>query len=219
MELDLALLAGDDESRFAFELAVDDGLVLHHQARRSSLRINFDRARENAGADPLQKAIGKRAKTVLDATAGWCVDAAHLARCGFTVTAVERNAIVAAMLNAAHAACKNRALKRNLCIVHADSVAYLRAQKTPPDVVYIDPMYPPQSKSAAAKKPLALLRMLVEPADDNAELFAEAMSIARQRVIIKRPPKAQPMQPGKVGEVTGKLVRFDIYKPTATESI
>ena len=215
MELDLALLVGDDESRFAFELAVDDGLVLHHQARRSSLRINFDRARENAGADPLQKAIGKRAKTVLDATAGWCNDAAHLARCGFTVAAVERNAIVAAMLNDAHAACKNRALKRNLCIVHADSVAYLRAQKTPPDVVYIDPMYPPQSKSAAAKKPLALLRMLVEPADDNAELFAAAMRIATQRVVIKRPPKAPPMQPGKVGSVEGKLVRFDIYKPVS----
>ena len=55
--------------------------------------------------------------------------------------------------------------------------------------------------------------MLAGPADDCAPLFAQAMSRATQRVVVKRPRRAQPLQPGRVGETGGKLVRFDIYQP------
>ena len=200
-----------------FQIEVDAdcrGLVLHCNALpNASLRIDFARVRANAGADPLLKAIGSRARTVVDATAGWATDAVHLARRGMDVTAVERNPIAAALLAHAHATCRDPELKARLTIIHDDSIAYLRALTTQPDVVYLDPMYPPQSKSAATKKPMALLRMLAGAADHSVPLFEQAMCRALLRVVVKRPRRAPPIQPGRVGETVGKLVRFDIYQP------
>lgn len=185
-------------------------------------RLDFTKARSQSGADPLLRAIGKRAKTVVDATAGWATDALHLARSGYHVVALEQHHAVAALLLQAHAECAEQALRSRLEIVHGDSVAYLRAlqsQSRPerPDVVYLDPMYPPAANSAAAKKPLVLLRALVgaAPAADCMPLFEQAMQCAQQRVVVKRRRRAPPLHAGKVGETHGKLVRFDIYKPYA----
>ena len=187
---------------------------------RQPFQIDFARVRKNgpgkaAGPDPLLRAIGAQAKTVVDVTAGWASDAVHLARCGLTVIAVEKNHLVVAMLMYAYGACLDEQLKTRLEIVHADGAEYLRTMTNSPDVVYLDPMYPPKSKSAAVKKPLAILQMLVGPAGNAAVLFEQAMSQARRRVVVKRPHHAPPIYPGKVGETRGKLVRFDIYKPAA----
>ena len=216
-ELGAPLLQADEPPATPFHLELDrHGLALHGDALppNAPLRIRLDAARPRigAGADPLHKAVGARAKTVIDATAGWGADAAHLARRGCRVIAVEQNPLVAVMLQHAHAACRDDAVKTRLEIVHGDSLAYLCALSSSPDVVYLDPMYPPKSKSAAAKKPLAILRMLAGPAGDSEALFAQAMACATQRVVVKRSRRAAPLYAGRVGEVGGKLVRFDIYR-------
>ena len=216
-QLGAPLVDADEANAGKFQIEVDAdcrGLVLHYnELPNAPFRIDFDRVRANAGADPLLKAIGSRARTVVDATAGWGTDAVHLARRGMEVIALEKNPVVAALLTHAHAACHDAELKARLSIVYGDSIAYLRALTTPPDVVYLDPMYPPQSKSAATKKPMTLLRMLAGAASDSVPLFEQAMSCALLRVVVKRPRRAPPIQPGRVGETVGKLVRFDIYQP------
>lgn len=220
------LLRADEADTADFRVEPSrQGLKLHGRAlaRQAPLHIDFDRPRENRGSDPLVRAIGRRAKTVLDATAGWGADAAHLARAGYAVIAVEKHPVVAALLVYAHARCRDEALRERLSIIHDDSITYLEAAANcpRPDVVYLDPMYPPSAKSAAAKKPLTILRMLAaptdttDPADDCEPLFAQALRRATQRVVIKRPRRAPPLYPGRSGEIGGKLVRFDIYKPTA----
>ena len=220
MQLGVALVDGDEAHPADFQVEWEGDADCHRLVLRGNalpkapLRIDFDRVRTHAGPDLLWKAVGGRARTVVDATAGWGADAVHLVRRGMTVTAVEANPVVAALLADAHDACRDAQLKAQLAIVYGDSIAYLRELESPPDVVYLDPMYPPQSKSAAAKKPLALLRMLAGPAGDCGPLFEQAMSRATQRVVVKRPRRAQPLAPGRVGEVGGKLVRFDIYRPT-----
>ena len=168
------------------------------------------------GGDPLRRAIGGAA-TVIDATAGWGMDAARLASWGCRVTAVEKHPGVAALLQHAHAQCRETDVRARLTVVHADSVAFLRdlAAADAPDVVYLDPMYPPNPKSAAAKKPLTMLRLLAGPPGDNRALFDAAIASARRRVVVKRPHRAPPLAPHKTGETTGKLARFDIYKPSA----
>lgn len=217
-QLGAPLLRADEAASTALVLEIDrHGLALHGDdlPRHAPLRIRFDAARAQVGGapDPLRKAVGARAKVVVDATAGWGVDAVHLARCGYRVTAVERHPLVAALLLDAHAACDDDELKSRLRIVHADSVDYLRVLTHAPDVVTLDPMYPPKSKAAAAKKPLAILRQLAPAAADSAPLFARAMACATQRVVVKRPRRAPPLEPGRAGFVAGKLVRFDIYRP------
>ncbi|MDD9856522.1 MAG: class I SAM-dependent methyltransferase [Gammaproteobacteria bacterium] len=179
-------------------------------------QVSLNRARAGPGAaDPLRKAIGARAATVIDATAGWGTDAARLAGWGYRVTAVEKHPLVAALLLHAHAQCRDADLRARLKVVHGDSAAYLGAVACAPDVVYLDPMYPPNPKSAAAKKPLALLRRLAGPPGDNRALFEAALACARRRVVVKRPHRAPPLDDRRVGEIAGKLVRFDIYKPAA----
>ena len=199
------------------EVAADSSLRLRsHTLPDAPLRLDFDVARNRASnADPLLKAVGTRARTVVDATAGWCEDALHFARHGLQVAAVEKNLLVATLLFDAHATCRDAALKARLRIIHDDSIAYLRALTDAPDVVYLDPMYPTTSKSAASKKPLTLLRLLAAPLSDHTQLFDAAMSCAKQRVVVKRPHRAPPIHDGQVGQISGRLVRFDIYQPTA----
>jgi len=187
--------------------------------RHAPYQVSLDRDRAGPGAaDPLRKAIGappSDAATVIDATAGWGGDAARLAGWGYRVTAVEKHPLVAALLLYAHAQCRDADLRARLTIVHGDSAAYLGTVACAPHVVYLDPMYPLSPKSAAAKKPLALLRRLAGPPGDNRALLEAALACARRRVVVKRPHRAPPLDDRRVGEVAGKLVRFDIYKPAA----
>ncbi|MDD9810469.1 MAG: class I SAM-dependent methyltransferase [Gammaproteobacteria bacterium] len=188
----------------------------HHVCfNRGPATVGGDPFPAATGGDPLRRAIGGAA-TVVDATAGWGVDAARLASWGCRVTAVEKHPVVAALLQHAHAQCRED-VRARLTVVHADSVAFLRdlAAADAPDVVYLDPMYPPNPKSAAAKKPLTMLRLLAGPLGDNRALFDAAIASARRRVVVKRPHRAPPLAPHKTGETTGKLARFDIYKPSA----
>ena len=79
------------------------------------------------------------------------------------------------------------------------------------DVVYMDPMYPEKSKSALPKKEMQVLQQLVGEADDEVELLRRAMSVSRNRVVVKRAPKAPAIIPHPSQVFEGKSVRFDMY--------
>jgi len=226
---------GDGDADYHIELTADGAyLTCAALPKFSPHYVGFTRARRSSRADPLRRALGG-ARTVIDATAGWGVDAARMAIWGHRVTAVEQHPLIAALLQHAHAQCDDADLRARLTVIHADSVDYLRAiadasvaatvatgatvdestVMAAPDAIYLDPMYPSPVKSAAAKKPLTILRRLAGRPGDAQELFNAAITRARGRVVIKRPPRAAPLMPGKVGQTTGKLARFDIYKPAA----
>ena len=81
-----------------------------------------------------------------------------------------------------------------------------------PDVVYIDPMYPPRRKqSALPKKEPRLLRALVGDDPDAADLARVALQVAARRVVVKRPGHAEPLLPDPDLAYKGKLVRYDVY--------
>jgi len=84
-----------------------------------------------------------------------------------------------------------------------------------PDVVYLDPMFPgAKDRTAAAKKPLRVLRALVGEDPDQEELWYWAMRVARRRVVVKRPARAAALG-GAEGKPTmnieGKGFRLDVY--------
>lgn len=81
-----------------------------------------------------------------------------------------------------------------------------------PDVVYLDPMFPERHKSADVKKEMQAFHRLVGRDEDAGELLALALSVARYRVVVKRPRKA----PDLAGvapshRIEGKSSRFDVY--------
>ena len=85
-------------------------------------------------------------------------------------------------------------------------------QCDPPDVIYLDPMFPDrQGRSALAGKELQILRTLVGDDEDAGDLLHVARSVALQRVVVKRPTWAGPLASAPDLEYKGRTVRYDVY--------
>jgi 16S rRNA (guanine1516-N2)-methyltransferase len=164
---------------------------------------------------PLARAFGKRARHIVDATAGYGQDALLLTLMGFRVTAIERAAVIAALTRDGlrrFEAQRGMPLGARLQLLTGDARRLLPGLAPRPDAVYLDPMFPPKRrKSAAAKKEMRLLRDLVGDDPDAVELLHIARGIAADRVVVKRPDDAPPLLPEPHASLAGKLVRYDIY--------
>ncbi|WVD71918.1 class I SAM-dependent methyltransferase [Orbus wheelerorum] len=175
--------------------------------------------------EAVAKAIGIKGDylpNVIDATAGLGRDAFVLAAIGCRVTMFERHPVVAALLYDG----LNRAyqdpemadwLPQRLSLMHNNSLEKLSKVTDKPDVVYLDPMFPHRQKSALVKKEMRVFQLLVG-GDDDADLLLDlSRSIARKRVVVKRPSYAQFMAEQKpVSSIKTKNHRFDIYGPLVT---
>lgn len=154
-----------------------------------------------------------RGLSIVDATAGWGGDAAILAFMGAKVTMIERNPIMAALLNDGLMRIKEGSfIKENLSLQIIEAKKFLTQLKSEhcPDVIYMDPMHPERQKSALVKKDMQLLQQLIGEDTDVLELLEIAVTKARQRVVLKWPQKGQTLlTPGY--SFQGKTVRFDVY--------
>lgn len=174
---------------------------------------------------PLARAVGLRdsVPTVIDATAGLGRDAFHLALLGCRVVAVERSPVLAALFRDGldrAAAELDPALLDRLTLIHADARRVLADgdESTRPDVVYLDPMYPPRRHAAEAPKEMRILRRLVGHDLDAADLLTVARTVARRRVVVKRPRLAPPLGPDPDLVHRGKIARYDVYLTHARET-
>ena len=176
---------------------------------------------------PLARAMGLKGGAkpgIVDATAGLGRDGFVLASLGVQVTLLERSPVMAALLAdglwRARQHADTAAVADNLQLVHTDASEWLRTcpAKERPEVVYLDPMYPHRSKSALVKKEMRALRAMVGDDDDAPSLLAAALNCAKQRVVVKRPKGAPPLDgPRPTGEVASKNTRYDIYGGLRTE--
>lgn len=152
---------------------------------------------------------------IIDATAGWGKDAAILASFGAEVLMIERNPVMALLLEDALQYQSDEDKSRlKLSLHHGSAHDYLRDLAEPeyPDVIYLDPMHPERQKSALVKKEMQVLQSLIGPDDDVFELIQLARQRVKKQVVVKWPQKiAALVTPNR--EVSGKTVRFDIYLP------
>lgn len=236
-ETNLPLVTRDDGDCDLLLVVACDGLELHETGPGAAggVKVHFTETGENARRlatasrrQPIARAVGltKRTPTVLDATAGLGRDAMLLASLGCTVTAVERSMVLAAILRDALERTARGSAARNLgqsavgnlgpcriTLVVGDAVDVLlqMPDQEAPDVVYVDPMYQPTGKSALPKKEMRILRQLVGEDPDADKLLEVARRVARDRVVVKRAPRAAPLAPGPTMSIHGKLVRYDVY--------
>ena len=83
-----------------------------------------------------------------------------------------------------------------------------------PDVVYLDPMFPARTKSAAVKKKFQLLHRLETPCANEDELMAAALAAKPRKVVVKRPIKAPVLAGVRPSHsIQGKAVRYDVIVP------
>ncbi len=166
----------------------------------------------------IAKAVGLKhgfTPHVLDATAGLGRDAFVLASLGCNLTLMERMPIVAALLDDGIERAK---LNIDVCsiiekmqLIHASSIEQMNLS-TPPDVIYLDPMYPHKEKSAQVKKEMRVFQSLVGEDLDADALLAPALSLAKYRVVVKRPSYAPPLSDKKPSmSINMKKNRFDVY--------
>lgn len=171
---------------------------------------------------------------VMDTTAGLGEDSLLLAASGYSVLLYEHNPVIAALLqDALERAGRIPELEETVSrmkLVPSDSLSVLRylynnegqagdfpfsqncIQK--PDIIFLDPMFPPRQKSALVKKKLQLIQKLEMPEGNGEELLAAALLVKPRKVIVKRPLKGPYLAGKKPGySLKGKAVRYDCYLP------
>ncbi|HEY8332105.1 MAG TPA: class I SAM-dependent methyltransferase, partial [Pseudomonas sp.] len=158
---------------------------------------------------------------VLDATAGLGRDAFVLASLGCEVSLIERQPLIAALLEDGLARAARdpevAAIVAHMQLLTGNAVALMGAwQGEPPQVIYLDPMFPHRDKSALVKKEMRLFRPLVGDDLDAPALLEAALALASHRVVVKRPRKAPCIDGAKPSyQLEGKSSRYDIYPKKA----
>ncbi|MFT5066860.1 MAG: 16S rRNA (guanine1516-N2)-methyltransferase [Yoonia sp.] len=193
----------------AAELQVDfvTGAVGH--------RLKFGGGR---GQD-LAKAMGLRGgKTpmIIDTTAGLGRDSFLLASLGASVIMIERSEkmhalLVQGMKRAANEGGEFREIIARMTLLKGDAKDLLPALTG--EAILIDPMHPPRHNSALVKQELRQVREIVGTDDDAADLVRVALKHARNRVVLKWPTKADPIEGLKpcTHQIRGKTTRYDVF--------
>ena len=228
-------LAQQGDTEFALQLG-DDGLQLVELGDKAPgpVRVDFvegaaaHRRQFGGGSGQMiAKAVGVQSgirPRILDATAGLGRDAFVLASLGCEMTLIERQPLVAALLeDGLQRAALNldvAPIAARMRLLNGNAIELMQHwQGEPPQVVYLDPMFPHRDKSALVKKEMRLFRPLAGDDDDAPELLAAALQLASHRVVVKRPRKAPAIAgPEPSTRIEGKSSRYDIYALKALPS-
>ncbi len=165
----------------------------------------------------LAQALGRKTKTIIDATTGWGQDSLHIFRMGYDLRCIERSPVMIELLNDGFKRLSKLDWVTNLSLtlpdlIYGNANEILLTLNHKPEVIYIDPMFPAKrKKSALAKKSMTVLRDLLGNDEDKEQLFSSAFDAATKRVVVKSPGYAEPLA-GKPSEsFSGKLLRYDVY--------
>lgn len=157
--------------------------------------------------------------TVLDTTAGLGRDSFMLASLGCEITMLERNPVIYLLLkNAIDNAKENFEIAdtiNKMHLINQDSIDFLKNNKEPFDVIYIDPMFPKSKKSRLVKKDMQIFREIVGDDLDSSELLNLSLKRNTKRIVVKRMTGSEYINNLKPNfEIKGTTTRFDVYTPT-----
>ncbi|WP_252274360.1 class I SAM-dependent methyltransferase [Pseudomonas subflava] len=225
-------LPSTGDAEFALQLG-EDGLQLAELGPQAPgpVRVDFvegavahRRVYGGGSGQMIAKAVGIQPgvrPSVLDATAGLGRDAFVLASLGCDMTLSERQPIIAALLEDGLARAARDAevavIAAQMRLLRGNAIELMRDwQGEPPQVIYLDPMFPHRDKSALVKKEMRLFRPLVGDDLDAPALLEAALALASHRVVVKRPRKAPIVEGAKPSyALEGKSSRYDIYPKKA----
>ncbi|QKZ06354.1 class I SAM-dependent methyltransferase [Pseudomonas eucalypticola] len=228
----LALPLDIDDAEFALQ-ATEAGLQLQQLGEDAPgpVRVDFvegavahRRLFGGGSGQMIAKAVGVQQGVrprVLDATAGLGKDAFVLASLGCDMSLIERQPIIGALLEDGLARAAGDldvgAIVSRMQLLKGNAIDLIRAwEGEPPQVIYLDPMFPHREKSALVKKEMRLFRPLVGDDMDAPALLAAALALASHRVVVKRPRKAPSIEgPKPSHSLEGKSSRYDIYPKKA----
>ncbi len=203
------------DCRFVLDFA-GDALKLFEpgQVRYRPVYMRSNSVQRTSRRVLLGRAIGRKVRTVVDASAGLGADTVLLAKMGYEVFAIERNPVIAALLEDGIQRLKTTTDQLSIDFLFADARFCLADLPFTPQVIYLDPMYPEgRKRSVQVARPLRVLRALCGDDTDSESLLKAALVHALKRVVVKRPHFAEPLCRDRLTHsMKGKLVRYDIYQ-------
>ncbi|MBT8145999.1 MAG: class I SAM-dependent methyltransferase [Gammaproteobacteria bacterium] len=233
-ELGLPVVQAEDlaDSEFEFVLRYGEkGLELDslQPGHLGPIRVDFEhptfayRVKDRVNSQAITRAVGVKPgmlPEVLDATAGLGKDAYLLASAGCMTKLLENNNIVHALLRdgikrASHS--EDSRVRETVAKMELSLISLKQFAESKPryDVVYLDPMFPAKRKSARVKKDMFMLQKYFERmknAKEEGGLLSDAFTIARRRVVVKRPLRAPDMEEmAPTFRLTGRSSRYDVY--------
>lgn len=159
---------------------------------------------------------------VLDATAGFGKDAFLLASLGCRLTMLEASPLVYCLLADAFRRVATlgsdevQTICRRMQLQHAraedcfERIKHSAEEK--PDVIYLDPMFPPRHKSASVKKDMTLLQEVLEQETEPDELIDQALQCDVKRVVLKRPGSGPAKNDRRADFIVpGKTAHFAVF--------
>ncbi|MES2488704.1 MAG: class I SAM-dependent methyltransferase [Pseudomonadota bacterium] len=163
------------------------------------------------------RAVGMRKSVdlkILDCTAGLGRDSFTLAALGAQVTMTERHPMIFALLQDAKKRVESSdqyaaAIKR-VELLNCDAADVINREAW--DVIYLDPMYEHQGRTALPQKEMQIFHDLTVGAPDATPLLVAARNSNSKRTVVKRAAKAECLGNIKPDlELAGSQARFDIY--------
>ena len=194
------------------ELLKKGGLMVDIEPRPGEQR-SWPAPKEGA----LAQAIGRKTKTVIDATTGWAQDSLHIFRMGYELTCIERSPVMLELLADAFLRLEQLDWVKSLALpvpelMPGNAIELLPLLAQAPDCIYIDPMFPAKrKKSALPKKAMLILRDLLGDDMDREALFEAALQVAAKKVVVKSPDYAEPLGGKPAQSFKSKLLRYDVY--------
>lgn len=186
----------------------------------SSGKVAYRRQHGGGRKQHIAKACGLKHNwnpSILDATAGLGRDAAELRSLGCSLRLIERSPYVASLLSDAierASVTEHEIFSEHFELYQGQSSDLIQklSQESQPDIIFLDPMFPPRNKSAAVKKEMRLVKLLVGDDPDADELLPVALENAKYRVVVKRPSYAPFLNNKKPSmSIESKGNRFDVY--------
>ncbi|MFW2178374.1 MULTISPECIES: class I SAM-dependent methyltransferase [unclassified Moraxella] len=159
------------------------------------------------------------AMRAIDMTAGFGQDSLILASTGAKVAMIEQNPLMFLLLQFEYQHMQQNPNWQKLLsrlTLHFGNATDIVPTLAQVDVVYLDPMFPPDSYSAKVNKNMQVLHQLAEPPTHDEELIllniAKNQCVDGGKVIVKRPKNAPflanlPPQ----DSIANEAVRFDSY--------
>jgi 16S rRNA (guanine1516-N2)-methyltransferase len=146
---------------------------------------------------------------VLDLTGGLLGDSLLFLAAGCEVTAIERNPVVAfliesALKNARHPLLENFHFQ-------AGESAKILSQRPQVDVIFFDPMFEDANQKSAPKKEMRIFRNLLSGDTDAEAVLSLSLASGVKRIVVKRPRLSQTLGSGSPLRMEGKSTRYDIY--------
>ena len=224
------LLLKNEVPSIGYYLKLGSSLTLHEVGSRSVINIDFCsgelRHRTIYGGNRsslLAKAVGAHSKTnaptVLDATAGLARDAFVLASLGCEVRLIERSKIIFLLLEdairRANADQDVASIVKKMSLSFGDAIHLMKNDNTlldGVDVIYLDPMFPHEKRSALVKIEMRICRDIVGDDDDAEDLLNSALECDVKKIVVKRMRTAPTIGNTKpTWQLDGKTNRYDVY--------